>query len=742
MCPGTVLLMVPVRRRRHRGYPGIAAGFALGFGIFALLHPAFVATCRALDGLVNSSNTVLSGRAGPDAYRQRSWQSETTLGQAVTFNRNSSLRVDGRYLRERQSGRAAGVENDYARNTARVGLSGNFRLSGARFSFTGDGSDQRTTGAGADIGRVLTQEIGTSVGLGPHGFRLAGSGNFVATRRDYAAAPDSRNEEISATASVRTHIPWLGGLGYRFSTLVDRNLVDQTRDAQTGHVLSFAGHGGFAGGRGRLSVTANSNLASTEQRRPRAVGDRLRLPFAGGYLVDYSPEDYDPLEGGFASVPALYDGTRDAATVIDIGDAAPGDGQYHGQYRNIQYDFGEEVQVSSAILYVDRTPANPALAEWSIFVTSDPESLAWRQVDPGSVDIGYREWGTGLRGWTVTLSEPVATRFYKMVDVKNDPTTPELRVTELEVYVREEQGAVSNRTDTANNRFAATFGYAISPAVQVAYSAAYRRRTVRNHSDPLQEMNHGLSASWTAGAWSIAGRYAIRTLGGRGARTTDVDNQSVTVTRKRGRRLASDLSWGRTRNRGQGLDRVTNNLGLAARWQVAPAMELQQRVTAGRLSDETGGGRANSMAVVTSVNAAPYSSLTVNLQRTYRWSSRAAGAGYTGFNDTNADVTWRPVSLILLESQLAYYARTTGEWITRNTASWTPLTEGRVKMNLSASHYRETKNATTQRSGGITVDWAVSPNVTVQGSVESVVLEQSGQENRPANVQVNGTWRF
>jgi hypothetical protein len=336
----------------------------------------------------------------------------------------------------------------------------------------------------------------------------------------------------------------------------------------------------------------------------------------------------------------------------------------------------------------------------------------------------------------------VVARFYKMVDVRNDPTTAELLVTELEVYTRGEQTTESFRVDTANNRVTATLGYTISSAVDLGYNVAYRQRTLRNQTGPLQEMSHGLSVGWSSDAWSIAGRYEIRTLDGRKSKTTDVDNQSLAVTRGRGRRLAGDLSWGRTRNQGKGLDRVSNNLGLGVRWRVAPAMELQQRVTAGRLADATGSGPANSMAVVTTVNTAPYSGLTVNLQRTHRWVSRQAGAGYTGFDDTNVDVGWHPVPLILVESEVVYQVRGTPQWITRNAATWTPLTEGRVKMHLSASHYRETRNATTQRSGGVAVDWAVSPSLTVQGSVESMVLKQSGQENLPVNVQVNGNWRF
>jgi hypothetical protein len=231
---------------------------------------------------VNSRSSVVSGRAGPDAFRQRLWQSDATVGQAVNFGHGAALNVDGRYLRERQFGRAAGFESDYTRHTASAGISGHFRLSGARLFFSGNESEQRTTGADTDFRRVLTREAGSSLDLGPQAFRVTGSGRFVTTLRDYVSGPSSRNEETAATAAVRTRVPLLGDLGYRFSTRVGRDLTDKVRDTQAAHVLSFNGHGRFGGGRGRVSVSANSSFASNEQRRPRAADDRLRLPFAGG----------------------------------------------------------------------------------------------------------------------------------------------------------------------------------------------------------------------------------------------------------------------------------------------------------------------------------------------------------------------------------------------------------------------------------------------------------------------------
>ena len=77
----------------------------------------------------------------------------------------------------------------------------------------------------------------------------------------------------------------------------------------------------------------------------------------------------DPLEGNPTSEPALYDGNRQAATTIDLGDAAPVVHQFGGDYRNIEYDFGQAV--SMGILLPPRSRSiSMKLAR--------PSSMAWR----------------------------------------------------------------------------------------------------------------------------------------------------------------------------------------------------------------------------------------------------------------------------------------------------------------------------------------------------------------------------
>ena len=48
----------------------------------------------------------------------------------------------------------------------------------------------------------------------------------------------------------------------------------------------------------------------------------------------------------------------------------------------------------------------------------------------------------------------------------------------------------------------------------------------------------------------------------------------------------------------------------------------------------------------------------------------------------------------------------------------------------------------TQRSGGAQLEWKVGPSLTLQGSVESLVLLTAKQENSPVNTSIRGTWRF
>jgi hypothetical protein len=713
------------------------------FAAAFVLCPVLTSPSFALDGHLDADNTVQAGRAGGEAYRQRTRRSEAAAEQRVVLDRSADLRFDGRLLRELYNGKISGIETDFQRRSEEMALHLDYRRSRARFGLSGTGFNRRNSGSGIEDRRVERRQLGTSADLTRLAIRASLNALFTDSRRQNTSGPDSRNREWVGSLNARSDIPRLGELGYRFSAQLSRDLTTKTSGDQTNHTVILSGDTRFAASRGQASWKTNSSVfLDREKRTVTSAGDVLRLPFAAGFLIDDTPETHDPLESELTSVPTLFDRARDVATIINLGDSAPAAREFGGDYRNILFDFGEAVPLTSAILYLDRTLLGSELFRWRIFVSNDPQGRLWQELGPEAASTVYREWGTGLQGWAVSLNEPVSARFLKMVDVKLGPTVPDLFVTELETNLGEDATSTTDRTRTTSHRVGASLGYALTPTIQMGYSLSLRRRSYSGRAGTLQEGNHALSTSWNRGVWSVAGHYQMSKLNRPQKGSYEVNDQSVLLQRGRGSPLLLNLSWSRERDRGSGLNRRSSSMAFGADWRAAPALRLHQQVSYGRLSDYADPGTSASMVVMTSADGAPFSAMTVGLQRTDRWVSREAGAGFTRFNDTSAIIGLRPLPLISLESQVRYEARDRGEWITRNTVSWTPLPGGTIKMLLHASHYRETRAQLTQREAGTQIDWAATPVLTLRGNVETVALEQAGQKNSPLNVGLSGIWRF
>lgn len=138
----------------------------------------------------------------------------------------------------------------------------------------------------------------------------------------------------------------------------------------------------------------------------------------------------------------------------------------------------------------------------------------------------------------------------------------------------------------------------------------------------------------------------------------------------------------------------------------------------------------------------PVPSLTVDLEWSDRWVSTEAGSGFSRFDDTNLNLTWNPVPRISLSSEDRYELRDRSDWTGRQTADWTALTGGSVKVDLNVNVYRDTGTADTQKGVGAQFTWAARPSLSFNGGVESTVFTTAGQRNSPVNVDLRGNWRF
>ncbi len=708
-----------------------------------LIAGLVVSPAHAIDGRVQVQNTVQSGQAGANAYSQNNLVSDAQAGQLIPFGQVLRLRLNGRYYREDLNNRVGTFRSDLLRNTGQGTVMLDAGARRFRFSLFGDGFDRRTAGIGAGERRLMRQQVGSSADFNRLWLRVNLSGIFTNSHRENLAGPDSKNQEWAGSVNTRTAIPKLGDLGYRFSTLVDRDNTSNLTGSQNTHTLTFSGDSRFAGNRGSASLkTVSSRFSQSQDWRTGTQGEQIRLPLTGGYRLDDTPEVADPLESPFVQVSGLYDGNRSAGTEINIGDSAPAVREFGGDYRNIQYDFGEAIDLSSAILYVDAPLVTPALFRWRVYTSNDPEGQVWTEVPATGVQVVYKEWGTGLQGWTASLSSPISARFFKMVDVKLGPTIADLHVTELEVYTKAEATQGHEHSQTDNHRVTAGLGYDFSPTVHAGYDLSWNRRTMPLRATPLVQQAHGFSAGWRPGPWQLAGRYEIRKLGGRMSGDTDSRSQNVGLRHGRTGPLVLDLGWERVTDQGAQIDKLSHNVSAGASWAAAPALQIRPRVSVARLTDRLRGITSRALAVTTTATGEPVRTVTLDLDWSDRWVSEQAGAGFTRFSSMALNLGWRPAPYFSIESQARYELRNRGDWITRNTVSWAPLSEGTLKLRLNASHYRETRTQQTQKSGGAQMEWEARSDLTLVSGVEYLVYEAAGQKNTPVNVELRGNWRF
>jgi hypothetical protein len=711
----------------------------------SLLLPALgllvSAPSLALDGAVSARRSNQEGRAGEEKYRQTQTQIEGSANQLLPLAAGFGLRFDGRLNREEFDSRFGSATSSFERRTGQAGVSldlhrrqGNFRLGALGF-------DQEYSGSATDFVRQERRTLQTSGDYRRGWVRLNTGLNFTSSRREFRSGDRVRDQEWSGFFSKRSSIPRIGDLGYRFSALIDRNPDFDTRTRQTTHTVDFASITRFAGGRGQAALKTTSTFFTLkEERQGEEGGARLQLPHSGSLFLDDTPEVSDPLEGEGTPVPELYDGNRQDATEVQIGDAAPAVREFGGDFRNIQFDFGEAIDIVSAILYIDRTLVFPQMFRWRVFFSNDAEGRLWEEAS--GVEVVYREWGVGLQGWSVVLAQPVQARFFKLVDVKLGPTIPELSVTELEVSARREEATDQDTSRTDNHRIGASLDYQVSPALRTGYDLYYRRRNLTGPSSALEDRGHTFRSAWNRGIWSVSGRYELRTLEGRRSRNTDVNSQTVSVTRGPHGAFASTLFWTRVQDHSTGTEKTSNSLSLGYTWPAAPSLRIDQRITGARLRDRAGDRTSRSLIVVTSITGDPVPALSLDLQQSERWVSQEAGAGFSRFGDTALTIGWRPVPLVLFQSLIRYELRDKGDWLTRYSVNWDPLSEGDLKVGLGAHHFRDTRASETQRGGGLQLEWKARPSLTFLGSVQAVRLEAASQENSPLNTEIKGIWRF
>lgn len=705
------------------------------------------APARALDGWADLRGYRQQGRAGASAYTTRSIQSEGRLDQRIDFSRALYLQIRYGALREANWSDFGGELTDYETVTQQPNVILTFRRGSFRLGLSGDGYRRDYFGAGLAGRRDDRLEIGgwSRYVTGPLQLNLRWF-DAELKRRDDSGLDDARTRERTGSASARLTLPAGSDLTYTYTENDHRDRTLDSRDLFRTHALDYRGTLAL-GDRIRLSWDAQARLFTQTLTGPLTGGRNLLLPLTGGYRIDDTPLIEDPLEAPTTPVSALYDHDRTTPTTIDIGDAASVGHEFGGDARNLRYDFGGPEELGLALLYVDRIVVFNRLIRWRLYVSNDPEGRLWTELPDSAATVTWREWDASLRGWQVdfpvpTGGQPVRARFFKLVDEKYGPTLPNLYVTELEVYDRQEATRAESREQTVRTRVNSDLVYQIARDWQFRYALHLDEQRFDDDDNNLSATGHAGQLRWTRRLWSAGGSYETQRLRSNSRADTDTRLWGLNVARGTNTRFDTGLSWIRQDDRSREEPRVTDTYALHSSYQILPDLNVSERVTYGRVRDAEYGGGSRAWVVTGLVRAAPRPNLGVDLWHTRRWIDEEAGAGFTPYNESESLVRWAPWPLVSLSSQVRYQVREDADWLVRHLASWTPLVGGSLEVQLSLNDFRDTRADLSQRGGGFTLTWRPRARVTFEAGLEKTRFKQRGELSWPLSSTARGNWTF
>jgi len=315
-------------------------------------------------------------------------------------------------------------------------------------------------------------------------------------------------------------------------------------------------------------------------------------------------------------------------------------------------------------------------------------------------------------------------------------------VTELEVFTVTMTEAVEVEAKSEDHRVDGTVGYFVVPSVRFQYTTVARERLAVGAGRDLSQRTHQIQGRWTTGAYLLSGQYSINQVTREVERDTDFSLYQVSLGRGSGTRFYANLAWNRTADRGSGRVDDTDALSLTADWRAASRLRITQLVSYGKQIDRVFDSRSISMVLVTTIRSHPTRTLGVDFDRNDRWVDSEGGLGFRTFNDTGLLVTWTPLPLVSVSSNVRYQKRDSDGWTVRNFVTWSPLRGGRVDFFLSGNTFRDTRADSHQRGGSASARWRVRPGILVDASLGVQRLETAGVVETPVSTTVHAGWTF
>ena len=724
-----------LRVRRPAG--GVRVAVAL------LLACLLSAPAAGLDGRLEYRDTSQDGSSGADDYSLRIRRQEFNASQNSAFGPHAALRMNLGAIKEYSDSRTGPVESGWDKLTQRGGLSFRVGSKQIRFSVDGSGSHRETDNSNADATVQDRVEFSSwvNVTLGQL-LRVQSSLQQSRSWQQTGSNPENENRQFVIGANTDSQIPHFGEVRYSLSRL-DREAVNLgTHGVETSHSLAYLASRGFAGNRGKIGLEARTRyFTQNNVTAAQPEQTNLLLPLSGGYVVDGTPELNDPLEDELIPVSSLFDRDRLSQTEIDLGDDAEVGWQFGGDYRNVQADFGEPVEMSGAFLFVDRALSLPGFMQWRVFVSDEQEGRVWEELGSAGFTAAYVEESNGLQGWRFSFSAGLSSRFVKFVNVKLGPTEPVLFVTELEIYSRTQPADTETRDSSRNHRAQLDASYRLGHNVNVRYDLAWRLRE-RGEAPDLSENSQGVSLGWRPGAWSMSARYEIHRVGTRLRDNTNARNLSLNLARRWSRKITVSAGWYQSRDESALSNRITNSLSGDGRWQIAPGLSIVQKVGYSWLDDRSQMQNSTAMTMNSRIQSDPFRWLTVDVSRTDRWSERGAGLGFTNHNDTDLNVIYAPWPFVSLRSNVRYQARGESDWYVYNSISWAPLQGGDLAVRFSGNQQSDTRSDSSQRGAGVSLAWKPRRSLVVEGGVNTQFFEVAGEQRSPLNTNLRVALSF
>jgi hypothetical protein len=718
------------------------AGTTAALTCLLLVALCFPCPTQALDGRVDVQGNSQDGGAGATAYETSNLVENYSLGQKIHFRRNLVLQMNWLTRRQSLESRSGLGRSDSEIISQLPHASLTYRTPGLRTGLSARGIRKDTSGSGLEPWRDEHADFGAWLRRDWSWLEMEGRLQQSVSQRQ--APNDERDtRESNQSASVQVSPTYHDQLRYSYSRNVQDLRTTGSEITFLGHNLQYRGDRAFAAGRGHVSLDARTSHLNQTSRFSTSGGSlSYAVPVWGGYSLDDTPEELDPLEPDPVLVTPLYDQDRDTPTIINIGDSAPPVRQYGGDYRNLILDFGEPEPLDELVLYVDTIMAFPGLMQWRLLTSDDPEGRLWDvELGPGQFSATWFELADGRQGWRFTLTETISPTRIKLVNVKLGVTEPDIRITELEPY-RIVTGAAEVEQTIRRHRLQGDISYHILSQLEVGYSTNLTGRYFDESDREVTGSNHRFSSILRMGTWRLGASHEINRVRNTTGQDTDASTQRVALSGRPGRTLNARLAWSRTDDRSWTQRHKTQTVSGDAAWQIAPRLTLLQKVSYGKRDAISLGVNSEAWTVTTTVRGRPRPSLELELRRSDRWVDNQAGSGFTTFNNTELQSSWAVRPLLTLTTQVVYQVREKAETLLRNSLVWTPLPGGSVSLRLHANDLQDTRTDWYQRGGGGTIVWRPRPRLYLESGIEWVLIKQYDERNTPTNIQFRGSWSF